>query len=156
LENLDHALARGAPIYAEYLGGCVNCDAHHITDPRQDGETVGRCMEEALIDAEVGKERVNYINAHATSTLAGDLCEINAIRNVFGSHAHNIKINATKSMIGHCLGAAGGIESIVTIMAILTHKLHPTINLEKPEPMLEGLDVVASRAKECEVDVALS
>jgi 3-oxoacyl-[acyl-carrier-protein] synthase II len=156
LESLEHALARGAPIYAEYLGGSVNCDAYHMTDPRQDGEIVGRCMEDALIDARVPKERVNYINAHATSTLAGDLCEINAIRKVFGSSAQSIKINATKSMTGHCLGAAGGIEAIATIQAIRTGKLHPTINIENPEPGIEGFDVVPNQAKEHKVDVALS
>jgi 3-oxoacyl-[acyl-carrier-protein] synthase II len=156
LESLEHALARGAPIYAEYLGGSVNCDAYHMTDPRQDGETVARCMEEALIDAGISKQRVNYINAHATSTMVGDLCEIHAIRNVFGPHAHNIKINATKSMIGHCLGAAGGIEAIALIQAIRTGKLHPTINHDRPEPALEGFDVIANCAKEYTIDVALS
>jgi len=156
LESLEHALARGAPIYAEYLGGSINCDAYHMTDPRQDGEVVGRCMEEALADAGVAKERINYINAHATSTIAGDLCEINAIRKVFGPQAHNIKINSTKSMTGHCLGAAGGIEAIATIQAIRTGKLHPTINLENPEPLVEGFDLIPNEAKEHTVDVALS
>jgi len=157
LESLEHALARGAPIYAEYLGGSVNCDAYHMTDPRQDGEVVGRCMEDALLDAGVSKERVNYINAHATSTLAGDLCEINAILKVFGPEARsNIKVNSTKSMTGHCLGAAGGIEAIATIQAIRRGKLHPTINLENPEPLVEGFDLVPNEAKDFKVDVALS
>ncbi len=156
LESLEHALARGAPIFAEYLGGSVNCDAYHMTDPRIDGEIVGRCMEEALADAGVAKERVNYINAHATSTLAGDLCEINAIQKVFGPHAHSIKINSTKSMTGHCLGAAGGIEAIATIQAIRTGKLHPTINLDNPELKTEGFDLIPHQAKEHKVDVALS
>jgi 3-oxoacyl-[acyl-carrier-protein] synthase II len=155
LESLDHALSRGAPIYAEYLGGAINCDAHHMTDPRQDGETVGRCIEEALADAGVPKEWVNYINAHATSTLAGDLCEINAILKVFGEHSSRIKINSTKSMTGHCLGAAGGIEAIATIQAIRTGKLHPTINLDNPEPDIKGLDIVRNE-EEYLVDVALS
>lgn len=156
LESLEHALARGAPIYAEYLGGAVNCDANHMTDPRPDGSVVGRCMEQALRDAGVAKERVNYINAHATSTLAGDLCEIHAIRNLFGSHAQNIKINATKSMIGHCLGAAGGLEAVATIKAIQTGMLHPTINLDNPEPAVTGFDLVPHQAKAHSIDVALS
>jgi 3-oxoacyl-[acyl-carrier-protein] synthase II len=156
LESLEHALARGAPIYAEYLGGSVNCDAYHMTDPRQDGATVGQCMEDALLDAGVEKSRVNYINAHATSTPAGDLCEINAILNIFGPHAHDIKVNSTKSITGHCLGAAGGIEAIATIQAIRQGKLHPTINVETLDPLLEGFDVIPNVAKEHTVDVALS
>lgn len=156
LESLEHALARGATIYAEYLGGSINCDAYHMTDPRADGAVVGQCMEDALADAGVDKRRVNYINAHATSTLSGDLCEINAISKVFGPHAHNIKINSTKSITGHCLGAAGGIEAIATIQAIRRGKLHPTINIENLEPALEGFDVIPNVAKDHEVDVALS
>lgn len=156
LESLDHALARNAPIYAEYLGGAINCDAYHMTSPREDGSGVGACMNLALQDAKVSKERVNYINAHATSTLVGDMCEIRAIRHLFGDHARKIKINGTKSMIGHCLGAAGGIEAIATIQAIRTGKLHPTINLENPDPELGDLDVVANHAKSHTVDVALS
>src|SRR5579872_3649506 len=155
LESLEHALARGAPIYAEYLGGSVNCDAYHMTNPREDGEGVGSCIEEAIASSGIAKEDINYINAHATSTLAGDLCEIEAIRKVFGPHAKNIKINATKSMIGHCLGAAGGIEAIVTIKAIQTGMIHPTINLDNPEPALQDLDV-PNVAKPHQVQVALS
>jgi 3-oxoacyl-[acyl-carrier-protein] synthase II len=156
LESLEHALARGAPIYAEYLGGSVNCDAYHMTDPREDGATVGQCMEDALRDAGIDKSRVNYINAHATSTPAGDLCEINAILNIFGPRAHDIKLNSTKSITGHCLGAAGGIEAIATIQAIRQGKLHPTINVDNLDPLLEGFDVIPNVAKEHTVDVALS
>lgn len=156
LESLEHALARGAPIYAEYLGGSINCDAYHMTSPREDGEGVANCMEEAIAAAGVPKESINYINAHATSTQAGDLCEIEAIRKVFGSHATNIKINATKSLIGHCLGAAGGLEAVATIKAILTGKLHPTINLDQPEEALKDFDVIPNVAKPHQVNVALS
>ena len=156
LETLEHALSRGAPIYAEYLGGAVNCDAHHMTDPRADGVGVALCMEQALAASGVDRESVNYINAHATSTLAGDLCEIEAIRKAFGPHAVKIKINATKSMIGHCLGAAGGLEAVATIQAIRTGKLHPTINLDDPEPSLDGLDLVRGKPESCDVKVALS
>jgi len=156
LEELEHALARGAHIYAEYLGGSVNCDAYHMTNPREDGEGVALCIEEAIAEAGVRKEEINYINAHATSTQAGDLCEVEAIKRVFGPHAGKIKINATKSMTGHCLGAAGGIEAIATIQAIQTGKLHPTINLDDPEPALQGLDIVGKQAEDYKVQVALS
>ncbi len=156
LETLEHAQARGAPIYAEYLGGAVTCDAYHMTDPRQDGEGVARCMEHAIAAAGIGKEKINYINAHATATPAGDLCEIHAIEKVFGSHAKNISVNATKSMIGHCLGAAGGLEAVASIMAIRTGMLHPTINLEDPEPALGCVDLVAGAPKALEVEAALS
>jgi 3-oxoacyl-[acyl-carrier-protein] synthase II len=109
-----------------------------------------------LKDARVPKERVNYINAHATSTLAGDLCEIRAIQTVFGPHAKQIKINATKSMIGHCLGAAGGLEAVAVVKQIQTGMLHPTINLDHPEPATEGLDLVPNHAKAHSIEVALS
>lgn len=156
LESLEHALARGAPIYAEYLGGGISCDAHHMTEPRFDGIGVAQCVEMALKEAGIAKEDINYINAHATSTPAGDMCEINGMRQVFGPHLNNIKMNATKSMIGHCLGAAGGIEAIATIKAIETGMLHPTINLNDPEAGLEGIDVVANQAKPHKIKAALS
>jgi len=156
LESLEHAQARGATILAEYLGGGVSCDAYHMTTPRSDGLGVSLCIENALKDAGIAKEEVNYINAHATSTPAGDLCEVEAIKKIFGPHLKNIKMNATKSMIGHGLGAAGGIEAIATIKAILTGKLHPTINLKNPEEAVEGIDLVPNKAKEHKVQVALS
>lgn len=156
LETLEHAKKRGAPIYAEYLGGAFNCDAHHMTDPREDGGGVAKCMQDALQTAGVSIESVNYINAHATATLAGDLCEIYAIQKVFGSHTKKIKINSTKSMIGHCLGAAGGLEAVATIQAIRTGMIHPTLNLVDPEPALGDIDAVAGSAKPLEVEVALS
>ncbi len=155
LESLEHALQRKAPIYAEYLGGAVNCDAHHITDPIADGSGVAFCIENALKDASVGKDRVSYINAHATSTLAGDLCEVRAVKKVFPDYK-KLKMNATKSMIGHCLGAAGALEAIATVMGIYKKKLHPTINVEEPEEILEGMDILKEGAKECEVEVAIS
>ncbi len=156
LESLEHALERGAPILAEYLGGGVSCDAHHMTDPRADGLGVKLCIEQALFRAGIEKEQVNYINAHATSTLAGDLCEVRAVHQIFGPHTAHIKMNATKSMIGHCLGAAGGIEAIATIKAITTGKVHPTINLEDPEEEIGDIDVVPGLAKELHVTAALS
>ncbi|KAJ8761916.1 hypothetical protein K2173_006518 [Erythroxylum novogranatense] len=154
MESLEHAMKRGAPIIAEYLGGAVNCDAHHMTDPRADGLGVSSCIERSLEDAGVSPEEVNYINAHATSTLAGDLAEINAIKKVF-KNTLDIKINATKSMIGHCLGAAGGLEAIATVKAITTGWLHPTINQFNPEPAVE-FDTVANKKKQHEINVGIS
>lgn len=136
LETLEHALARGATILAEYLGGGLSCDAYHLTDPRADGEGVAACIRFALEDAGITAEEINYINAHATSTQAGDMAEVRALKKVFKNPA-SIKMNSTKSMIGHLLGAAGGVEAIATIKAILDHRIHPTINLENPEPELE-------------------
>lgn len=156
LESLEHALERGACILAEYLGGAINCDAHHMTDPRSDGFGVSLCMEAAIKDAGISKEQINYINAHATSTTVGDLCEVRAIKQVFGPHASTIKMNATKSMTGHCLGAAGGIEAIATIKAIQTDQLHPTINLDEPEEELQGIDVVLDTAQSHHITAAMS
>ncbi len=134
LESLEHALKRGAPILAEYLGGALSCDAHHMTDPRRDGEGVRLCVEKALRDASITESEVNYINAHATSTPAGDICEVAGVEKVF-SNPRKIMMNATKSMIGHSLGAAGGLEAIATVKAIQTGYVHPTINLENPEEL---------------------
>ncbi len=156
LESEEHAKKRGAKIIAEYCGGSLTNDAHHITDPIADGSGVALCMEKALEDAGVNPSRVNYINAHATATKVGDLCEVRAIKSLFGSHISKIKVNATKSMTGHCLGAAGGIEAIATIKAIETGKIHPTINCEHPEEEVSGIDLVRDTAKEHVIDVAIS
>lgn len=157
LESLDHALARGATILAEYLGGSFTCDASHMTDPRADGLGITLCAERAIADAGIKKEDINYINAHATSTPAGDIGEMLAMKNVFGDRmTTDIKINATKSMTGHGLGAAGGLEAIVVIKAIQTGMLHPTINLENPEEALEGMDFIPNVAKPHKVNVAIS
>lgn len=154
LESLEHAQARGAPIFAEYLGGSISCDAHHITDPSEEG--VRLCIETALQQSHVAKEQIDYINAHATSTVAGDLCEASVIKKVFGSHARHLKMNATKSMTGHCLGAAGGIEAIATIKAIETGMLHPTLNLDEPEDLMAEFDLIPHVAKPHTVRVAMS
>ncbi|XP_078157685.1 3-oxoacyl-[acyl-carrier-protein] synthase I, chloroplastic-like [Carex rostrata] len=154
MESLEHAMKRDAPIIAEYLGGAVNCDAYHMTDPRADGLGVSSCIKQSLEDAGVAPEEVNYINAHATSTLAGDLAEVNAIKQVFKASSE-IKINGTKSMIGHCLGASGGLEAIATIKAITTGWLHPTINQFNIEPAVE-FDNVPNEKKQHEVNVAIS
>lgn len=152
LEELEHALKRGAPIFAEYLGGGVSCDAYHMTEPRQDGEGVAACIRAALKQAGVSSEQVNYINAHATSTPAGDMAEINALKKIF-SDPSSITINATKSMIGHSLGAAGGMEAIATIQAIHTGFVHPTINLEDSEDI--GF-YAPTKAEALEIRCALS
>lgn len=156
LESLEHALARKAKIHAEYLGGNLNCDAFHMTDPREDGSVVARCITDAIKDSGISARDINYINAHATSTAAGDLCEIRAIKKAFGPHTKNIKMNATKSMIGHCLGAAGGVEAIAAIKAIETNMLHPTINLDSPEEELGDLDPVANKSQRHKITAAIS
>lgn len=136
LESLEHAQARGATILAEYLGGGLSCDAYHLTDPRPDGEGVATCIQYALKDAQITAEDIHYINAHATSTPVGDMAEVRALKKVFKKPSL-IKMNSTKSMIGHLLGAAGGVEAIATIKALTEQRIHPTINLENPEPDLE-------------------
>ncbi len=153
LESLEHAQARGATILAEYLGGGLSCDAYHLTDPRADGEGVALCIQRALEDAEIRAEDINYINAHATSTPLGDMAEVRAVKKIF-KQPKNVKMNSTKSMIGHLLGAAGGVEAIAVVKAITDHRLHPTINLENPEPDLE-FDV-STQAEEFVVNKALS
>lgn len=135
LESLEHAKKRGARILGEYLGGALTCDAHHMTDPHPEGLGVAKCVELAIKDASISSEEINYINAHATSTPTGDMAEINALKKIFANPS-SIAINSTKSMVGHCLGAAGGIEAIAVLKAILTETIHPTINLENPEPDL--------------------
>lgn len=135
LESLEHAKARGATILAEYLGGALSCDAHHLTDPRSDGEGVRLCVESALKDAGLLPEEINYINAHATSTPVGDMAEVRALQKIF-TQPERIKINATKSMIGHLLGAAAGIEAVVVVKSIMEGRIHPTINLEQKEEEL--------------------
>jgi 3-oxoacyl-[acyl-carrier-protein] synthase II len=127
-----------------------------MTALKEDGSGISHCILQALEDAGIHKEQINYINAHATSTPLGDMIEVEAIQKVFGPHAKNLKMNATKSMTGHCLGAAGGIEAIATIQAILRGKLHPTLNLDDPEGGLGEIDPVAHKAQEHRIEVALS
>ncbi|KAJ1691548.1 hypothetical protein LUZ63_015703 [Rhynchospora breviuscula] len=154
MESLEHAMKRDAPIFAEYLGGAVNCDAHHITEPRADGFGVSTCIQQSLENAGVYPEEVNYINAHATSTILGDSAEVSAIKSVF-KNPSQLKMNATKSLIGHCIGAAGGMEAIATIKAITTGWLHPTINQFNLDPAIE-FDTVPNKKQEYEVNVAIS
>ncbi len=152
LESLEFADRRGAPILAEYLGGGVSCDAYHMTEPRPDGLGVALCIEHALKDAGIKPEQVSYINAHATSTPVGDLSEIRALERIF-LRPQTVVVNATKSMVGHSLGASGGIEAIATIQAIRTGVVHPTINLEDPEDL--SFDVPTEK-KAVDIECAIS
>ncbi|WIA10553.1 hypothetical protein OEZ85_010740 [Tetradesmus obliquus] len=154
-ESLEHAQKRGANIIAEYLGGAVTCDAHHMTDPRADGLGVSTCINLALKDAGVEREQINYINAHATSTLVGDIAEVKAIKKVF-TDTSNIKMNATKSMIGHCLGAAAGIEAVAVVKAITSGWLHPTLNQDNLVEEVAGIDTVPGEKKQHTVTAAIS
>ena len=155
LESLEHAERRGARIYAEMAGFGMSSDAFHITLPPNDGAGARRCMQLALDDAGVSPEKVDYINAHGTSTPAGDVIETRAVKEVFGEHAKRLAISSTKSMIGHTLGAAGGIEAIFCVLAIRDGVAPPTINLEDPSPDCD-LDYVPNLAREMKIDVALS
>jgi 3-oxoacyl-[acyl-carrier-protein] synthase II len=153
LETLEHAQARGATILAEYLGGGLSCDAYHLTEPRPDGEGIALCIQHALADTSLKPEQINYINAHATSTPVGDMAEIRALKKIF-SDPSKIYMNSTKSMIGHLLGGAGAVEAIATVQAILQHVVHPTINLEDPEPDLDFH--VSTQAESLKITYAMS
>jgi 3-oxoacyl-[acyl-carrier-protein] synthase II len=155
LEELEHARRRGAKIYAEIVGYGLTGDAYHITAPAPDGEGAARCMAMALRDAGIRPEEVDYINAHGTSTDYNDLYETIAIKTVFKEHARKIPVSSTKSMTGHLLGGAGGVESIITILAIVRGVIPPTINYETPDPNCD-LDYVPNVARKAEVRLALS
>ncbi|HQU27703.1 MAG: beta-ketoacyl-ACP synthase II [Nitrospira sp.] len=154
LEDLDHAVARGARIYAEVIGYAMNSDAFHITAPPDDGGGAVVCMEKAIREAEIEKRTVGYINAHATSTFA-DRVETQVIKQVFGDDAYTIPISSTKSMTGHLLGAAGGIEAVFSVLALHHGVIPPTINLDTPDPECD-LDYVPNQARSCSFDVAIS
>lgn len=155
LEDLDHAIKRGAKIYAEIVGYGMSADAYHITAPAPDGEGAARSMNMALRDAKISYEQVDYINAHGTSTPYNDRFETMAIKNVFKEHAKELCVSSTKSMTGHLLGGAGAIEAIACIMSIQNNLVPPTINYETPDPDCD-LDYVPNKAREREVNVALS
>ena len=155
LEEREHALARGARIYAEIVGYASTGDAYHITAPAPEGRGAARAMELALKDAGVAPEEVDYINAHGTSTEYNDWYETLAIKRVLGDHAYRVAVSSTKSMAGHLLGAAGGVEAIATVLAIHRGIIPPTINLENPDPRCD-LDYVPNRARQQPVRVAIS
>jgi 3-oxoacyl-[acyl-carrier-protein] synthase II len=154
LEELGHAIKRGAKIYAEIAGIGFTADAHHITDPAPGGEGAVRSMRAAIRDAGLSPEDVQYVNAHGTSTQPNDRNETAAMKTVFGDHARKLAINSTKSMIGHLLGAAGAVGSIMTVMTLVENKIHPTINYETPDPDCD-LYYVPNTSIEKTVDVAL-
>jgi 3-oxoacyl-[acyl-carrier-protein] synthase II len=154
LEELDRARRRGARIYAELVGYGMNSDAYHITAPSENGEGAVRCMELAIRDAGISKDEVGYINAHGTSTMA-DAIETRAIKQVFGERAYRIPVSSTKSMTGHLLGAAGGVEAVFSILAIHRNLLPPTINLDHPDPECD-LDYIPWKARPASVTAVLS
>jgi 3-oxoacyl-[acyl-carrier-protein] synthase II len=155
LEREEHARARGAKSLGVLLGYAATCDAAHIAQPTENAEGAQRCMRLALADAGLGPGDIDYLNAHATSTPMGDSSEVRAIRAVFGPHADQIAVSATKSMTGHLLGAAGAVEAILTLRALQTGILPPTINLDSPDPECQ-LDHVANKARQQRIRVALS
>ena len=158
LEERESALKRGAKILAELVGYGLSADAHHMTSPPADGEGAQRCMRMALRDAAqcgVGLGDVGYINAHGTSTKQGDIAETIAIKSVFGEHARRLAVSSTKSMTGHLLGAAGGVEAAFSILALQESILPPTINLEKPDPECD-LDYVPNVARPAKLTAVLS
>jgi 3-oxoacyl-[acyl-carrier-protein] synthase II len=155
IESLEHARARGARIYCELLGYAATCDAYHITQPDPDGKGLSLAMKRALASAAVAPEQIDYINAHGTSTPYNDKFETLAIKKIFGEHARRVAISSTKSMTGHLLGAAGGIESVISVKTIETGRIAPTINLDDPDPECD-LDYVPNLAREKPVRTVLS
>jgi len=155
LEDLEHAQKRGAKIYAELIGYGLNADAYHMTAPTPDGEGAARCMELALKDAGITPEQVDYINAHGTSTPLNDVSETKAIKRVFKEHAYKLMVSSTKSMTGHLLGGAGGLEAVITVLSLYEGIVPPTINLENPDPECD-LDYVPNQARKADIKIAIS
>ncbi|KAL4180808.1 hypothetical protein AMTRI_Chr12g267950 [Amborella trichopoda] len=155
LEELEHAKQRGAKIYAEFLGGSITCDAYHMTEPHPEGTGIVLCIEKALSQSGVAREDVNYVNAHATSTQSGDLKEYKALLHCFGQNPE-LRVNSTKSMIGHLLGAAGAVEAVAVIQAIRTGWIHPNVNLEEPDKDVDLRVLVGPTKERLDIKVALS
>ena len=155
IEELEHARKRGAKIYCELAGYGLSADAYHMTQPLPEGEGAARCMRVAMKHARINPEEIDYINAHGTSTPIGDVCETKAIKQALGDHARKTMVSSTKSMTGHLLGAAGGVEFAVCALAIKHGVVPPTINLVEPDPECD-LDYVPNTAREAKIDVAMS
>ncbi|WP_313552011.1 beta-ketoacyl-ACP synthase II [Pseudomonas sp.] len=155
LEELEHAQARGAHIYAELIGFGMSADAFHMTAPPEDGAGAAQCMSNALKDARIDPSQVDYINAHGTSTPAGDMAEASAVKRIFGEHAYKLSVSSTKSMTGHLLGAAGAVEAIFSILAIRDQLAPPTINLDDPDDGCD-LDFVPHKPKAMPIEISLS
>jgi len=154
IESLESAEARNARIYGEIIGCGMTCDAHHITAPLPEGDGAAKAMKAALKDAGIRPDEVDYVNSHGTSTGLGDIAETKALKNVFGDHARSLAINSTKSMIGHLLGAAGGVESAVTVNSIRESVIHATANLDNPDPECD-LDFVPNKTREMKIKYAI-
>jgi 3-oxoacyl-[acyl-carrier-protein] synthase II len=154
-EELEHAKARGAKIYAEVLGYGASADAGHITQPDEQGSGAARAMRQALRDADLAPDTIDYINAHGTSTPLGDAAETAAVKNVFGEHAKSVSISSTKSQLGHLLGASGGVELLITCLAIRDGLIPPTINYETPDPACD-LDYTPNQSRERKLRAAMS
>jgi 3-oxoacyl-[acyl-carrier-protein] synthase II len=155
VEELEHAKARGAPVFAELIGFGMSGDAYHMTAPPADGEGAARCMKIALSDAGINPQQVDYINAHGTSTMLGDRAESDAVKTIFGDHAYRLAVSSTKSMTGHMLGAAGGAEAVFSVLAMRDGVVPPTINLENPGEGCD-LDYVPNEAKELPIELVMS
>jgi 3-oxoacyl-[acyl-carrier-protein] synthase II len=155
LESLESAKARGAEIYCELIGGGMSCDAHHVTAPRPDGRGARMAMSNALKDAEINPDEIDYINSHGTATILGDTSETKAIKAVFGDRAYKMPVNSTKSEVGHLLGTAGAVELITSILSMQANKLHPTINLDEPDPECD-LDYVPHQARDFKFDTFMT
>ncbi len=154
LEEYEHAKARGAKIYAELLGFGMSADAHHMTAPLEDGDGARRCMVSAMRNAGINPDQVDYVNAHGTSTPLGDVAETVAIKRALGDHAHKVVVNSTKSMTGHLLGGAGGLESVFTVLAVHHQKSPPTINIFNQDPNCD-LDYCANAARDMPINIAV-
>jgi 3-oxoacyl-[acyl-carrier-protein] synthase II len=155
LEEYEHAVKRGARIYAELIGYGMSGDACHITQPNPEGKGAALAMQLALRDAKVNPEVLDYINAHGTSTSLGDAAETKALKSTFGAHAYKLAVSSTKSQLGHLLGASGGVEAVVTAMAVSRNTIPPTINLDHPDPECD-LDYVPHQARDRRVEYATS
>lgn len=155
LEEYEHAIKRGAKIYAELSGFGMSADAFHMTSPSENGRGAATCMQNALLSANMNAQEIDYINAHGTSTIAGDVAETQAIKTVFGEHAHKLSISSTKSMLGHLLGAAGAVEAIVCVLSLHEQVVTPTINLDTPDEQCD-LDYVPWQSRDARLTAVLS